>query len=80
MSGMGTLTTTAAASGTRGNDELVINSTLNPSANSWGFDIQGTDDEAFRLFTRYARATSSISSSVKPDSATGIALGDFTPR
>ena len=74
MSGMGTLSTVAAGSGTRGNDELEINSTLNPTANSWGFDIQGGDGEAIRFFTRYARATSSISSTIAPDSATGVAL------
>lgn len=73
-SGMGAVDTTAAGSGTRGHDDLVIGSGISDQYRSWGFDIQQPNGEAFRIVVYKAVATGSPSPSFTPDDAAQIAL------
>lgn len=47
--GLGTLTSLAAISGTRGHDNLAINSSRTETYNAWLFEVQQPDLEAFRM-------------------------------
>lgn len=73
-SGMGTVATVAAGVGTRGQDELTIGSSIADQYNSWGFDIQQPNNEAFRIVVWKGVATGSPSPSFVPDDAAQIAL------
>lgn len=73
-SGMGEVTTTAAASGIRGEDELEIGSSIADQTNSWGFDIQQPNNEAFRIVVWRGIASGSPSPAFVPDDAAQIAL------
>lgn len=73
-SGMGAVTTTAAGSGTRGQDNLEIGSTIADQLNSWGFDIQQPNNEAFRIVVWKGVASGSPSPSFVPEDAAQIAL------
>lgn len=63
-SGTGTLTTTAAISGTRGQDELVIGSGTAAQYKTWGYDFLQPNSEAFRILVPKGQASGSANPTV----------------
>jgi hypothetical protein len=73
-SGMGTIDTVAAGSGTRGHNDLIIDATLTDLYYSWGFDIRQPDGEAFRVVIYKGLATGNPNPQFTPENAATIAL------
>lgn len=73
-SGLGTLTSQNAASGTRGFADLEIGATITELFYTWGFDIRQPDGEAFRVLIYKGQATGSPNPTFSPDNAATIAL------
>lgn len=73
-SGMGTLTTVAAATGVRGHTDLSIDSSITDIFTSFGFDIRQPDGEAFRVVAYKAIAAGNPNPAFTPDNAAAIAL------
>lgn len=73
-SGMGTLDPLAAGVGTRGHNDLVIDSTINDQYYSFGFDIRQANAEAFRIVVFKGIATGSPSVGFTAEDAALIAL------
>jgi hypothetical protein len=67
--GMGTISSVAPASGTRGHDDLVLGSGLTEQYGTYLFDILQPDNEAFRILGYRCIATGSPSPSFTPDQA-----------
>lgn len=73
-SGLGTIQSVAPGVGTRGHDDLVINSDVTETFNSWGYDIRQPDGEAFRVIVYKGLATGSPQPQFTPDNPATIAL------
>jgi hypothetical protein len=72
--GMGTTSTVAAGSGTKGNDDLAISSTIAQTFQTVGLDVKNNSDgEAFRILLYKAFPTGSVTMPFRPDAKAAIA-------
>lgn len=72
--GLGTLASVAAASGTRGHDDLSLTSVVAQTYAAWLFEIQQPDLEAFRILMYRGINTGSPNPSFTPDNPATLAL------
>lgn len=73
-SGLGEADNVAAGSGTRGNNDIVIGSTVADEYYTWGYDILQPNGEAFRIMVYKGLATGSPSPQFTPENAALIEL------
>lgn len=73
-SGMGEVDTTAAGSGTKGANDLVIGSDISDQFSSWGFDVRQANAEPFRIIVYKGIPTGAPNLNFTADDAALIAL------
>jgi hypothetical protein len=72
--GLGTVGSVAAGSGTRGHDELVITSDFTESTRTWLARVQMPDNEAANIALWRGQATASVDMTITPDNPSTIGV------
>lgn len=72
--GLGTLTTVAAASGTRGHDQLDINSSFSDDFRTWLGRVKQPDGEVFNISLWKSIATGALATTFNADDKATIAM------